>query len=372
MKKSAILIYFSLLLFSRNASAQITITSADIANPGRVIYMANDTTPLISVGAAGVNQTWNFLTTLHDQITDTLTYTPLVDAPNSVDFPSANLVIPVNRQGDIFYTVNDATALSMLASTENKVLYPGGLKETIVKTNTPAEKLLEFPSTYNTSFTQSIRRFTQYYFGSVPSISTSPGTAVRACGYSDSIRQKTYYDKIMLADAWGSITTLAGTHNAIRFKETKIVHDTMDAHDALLNAWFLYKIKTDSIVTYSWYANGMGAPLVTAVMDSAGAVKNVTWMIAPLGTTGVNEISSSSNLSVFPNPAQDVITFDMHGSKANYITIYDITGRVINTYSVSSDRETINVSAYSKGMYTYSLLDKKNNVLNRGKFSVIK
>ena len=94
----------------------------------------------------------------------------------------------------------------------------------------------------------------------------------------------------------GTITTAAGTYDALRIKETKITIDTIDAHDALLYVWFFYKAKMDSVVTYYWYANNVGVPLVTATMDSAGAVKKATWLVAPLGTTGINETATSSNI----------------------------------------------------------------------------
>ena len=358
-------------MVSWNSNAQITITTTDIAIPGKVTYQANDTTPVISVGPAGANQNWNFTGILNAHTIDTLSFVQLADAANYSDFPSTNLVIPVNIAGDLLYAINGTTELSVIATTENKILFPGGVKTTIVKTNTPAEKMIEFPSTYNTSFTDLHRSFTQYYFGSVPTITVSANHN-KGCGFSDSLRENTTFYKTVLVDAWGTISTLAGTYDAIRFKETKITHDTIEGHDGLLDAWFLHKTKADSTVTYYWYANNVGVPLLTATMDSTGAVKKAIWLVAPLGTTGINEMTLSSNINVYPNPAQNQITFDTDASKGNSITIYDIMGRLIDSCPISSDRFTINTSNYSNGVYTYSLYDKKKNCVNRGKFSVIK
>ena len=266
----------------------------------------------------------------------------------------------------------DAAGLSVIANTENKVLFPGGSRETIVKTNTPAEKILEFPSSYGSTFNQTLVNYTAYYFGSVPALPPTFSTEIRACGYSDSLRERIHINKTVLADAWGSITTLAGTFDAIRFKETRITSDTIDAHDAMLNAWFLYKIKYDSVITYSWYANNVGVPLATATMDSTGAVKNVTWLVAYLGSVGINDIPSSSSINVFPNPAQNQITFDVDATKVNSISIYDVTGRLIDSSPVSTNHVIINTSDYMDGIYVYSLFDKKSNTLNKGKFSVVK
>ncbi|MGZ4034301.1 MAG: T9SS type A sorting domain-containing protein [Bacteroidia bacterium] len=370
MKKYTILGIFSFLLISW-CDAQITITTADIATPGKVTYQANDTMPVISVGPAGANQTWNFTGLLNAHTIDTLLFISPADAGNYMDFPTTNLVIPMSAQGDYLYTVNSPSDLSAVATTENRILFPGADKSTIVYAYTPSEKLIQFPSTYNTSFTQSYKGFAQYFFGSVPNMTTSPYHN-KGCGLSDSLRERITFSKTVLVDAWGSISTLAGTFDAIRFKETKIMCDTMEGHDALLNAWFFHKVKADSTVTYFWYANNVGVPLVTATMDSTGAVKNVTWLAAALGTAGINELSSSSNVNTFPDPAQNEITFAVDASKIHLISVYDITGRFIDSFVTSSDRMTVNTSNYPNGIYTYSLIDKKNNILNRGKFSVVK
>jgi hypothetical protein len=200
----------------------------------------------------------------------------------------------------------------------------------------------------------------------------SSDESIHKCGMSDSLREKKIIFKTVVADAWGSITTAAGTFDALRIKETKLTIDTIEAHDALLYVWFFHKATKDSIVKYYWYANNMGVPLVTATMDSTGNVKNVVWLAAPLGTTGINDIASSSDINVFPNPAQDQITFNLDASKVNSIIIYDITGRLIESSPISSDHITINTSDYPDGIYFYSFFDKKKNAVNRGKFSVIR
>ena len=169
-----------------------------------------------------------------------------------------------------------------------------------------------------------------------------------------------------------TITTAAGTFDALRVKETKITVDTIDAHDALLYVWFFYKAKKDSVVTYYWYANDTGVPLVTATMDSLGAVKSVVWLASPLATLGVNEMAAASNINVFPNPAQNVISFNIDPSKASLILVYDITGRLINSSPVTADKVILNTSSFANGMYSYSILDKKNSITNTGKFSVVK
>lgn len=385
MKKYSLL--FLVSFFVWDLQAQITITTADIATPGKIIYRANDTLPTITVGAAGTSQTWNFLGSLNANTIDTLTFMPLIDAANYIDFPATNVIFPLNLNGDLSYADNNSADLSILAVSDNRILFPGGSRETIVTTNTPPEKVLQFPETYNSSFTAFHKSFTQYFYGSVPpsfhpstdnSKSFDPsqsfaGSVARECGMSDSLREKRSFDKTVLADAWGSLTTAAGTFDVLRIKETKISHDTIEAHDALLFAWFYYKLYSDSITTYYWYANGIGVPLVTATMDSTGNVSNIKWLTAMPTALGINEITNVSNVLVYPNPAQNNIGFHFQSSdKIISIEVFDITGRMIRSYPVSGDQTTLNIPEYPNGMYTYALVGKGKSVVERGKFSVAK
>jgi hypothetical protein len=62
----------------------------------------------------------------------------------------------------------------------------------------------------------------------------------------------------------------------------------------------------------------------------------------------------------------------MSSGENQYIIITDITGRTLSTLPVYNKQIQVNVSAYSSGIYLYNILDKSGNVLNRGKFSVVK
>ncbi|HTA27938.1 MAG TPA: hypothetical protein VK809_09120 [Bacteroidia bacterium] len=50
----------------------------------------------------------------------------------------------------------------------------------------------------------------------------------------------------------------------------------------------------------------------------------------------------------------------------------EITGREIETIPISNNQMKINVSAFPDGIYFYEIIDKANNIIDRGKFSVVK
>ena len=69
--------------------AQITINSNHVISAGSVVENAQDTTPSVSIGPAGANQTWNFSSLGQDYI-DTLNFKNPAPLPGSSSFPNAN------------------------------------------------------------------------------------------------------------------------------------------------------------------------------------------------------------------------------------------------------------------------------------------
>lgn len=67
---------------------------------------------------------------------------------------------------------------------------------------------------------------------------------------------------------------------------------------------------------------------------------------------------SNSNLSIFPNPAQDEVRFQLKGSKIKRIQIYDISGVEI----MSSTLSRIDVSKFPSGLYFIIVSDSQGYV----------
>lgn len=361
MKKSLLIISFFCLLFS-SIKAQITITSADVAAPGQIVYQATDTLPSISVGTAStVSQSWNF-SSLAQPINDTLSFLAYSSAPNP-NYPTSNLVVKQGWQNNFGYAVNNASQLSLLGN--SGIVNLAGFPTTVNQICGPPEKLATFPLTLNSNFTNNYRTHAKFYFGhTVP---------VGANSYQvDSIREYGTVHKTVVVDAWGQLTTPLGQFNVIRSKETKITHDTIDAYVnlGLFGLWQNFTKTADSTTSYVYWANGVGFTLVTATMDSAGAVANVKWLKAL--PAGISETNSSDYELVYPNPAENEINFIADASKQKEIKIYDIAGRMIDSYTVSANQTTINTSSFANGIYMYKIIGRDNNISSKGKFSISK
>ena len=96
--------------------------------------------------------------------------------------------------------------------------------------------------------------------------------------------------------------------------------------------------------------------------EDNGNGNNVSYLslsnyIAASTTTAVNEVENSS-ANVYPNPATEIIHFDL-SKQFNSVTVqlYDITGKMIATSSFSKAQEMVmDINKFSPGVYFYKLI----------------
>ncbi len=317
-----------------NVSAQIIITTADMPVPTKVIYQSNDTVPTISIGAAAPGQTWNF-TTVVEHKKDTARVIPYSAMPNTV-YSAANLVFAQQGAQDFYgYAVNTASDLTLLGGA-GAVDIAGNVTQ-INQISTPGEILFNFPTTYNTTFTQNYSTSAKFYFGQ-----TIQGITI------DSIHQKSGIQKTFLVDAWGTLTTplAGGPYDVIRTKEIKVSNDTTMAF--FFGGWndIPGGISADSTATYSWWANGFGVALATATMDSTGAVDNLQWLTA---VPAVPPLSASAS-------AVNVSCQNLCNGTATAIPNWG-SGPKTYAWSTSPVQNTITATGLCAGTYTVTITD---------------
>ncbi|HRW21177.1 MAG TPA: T9SS type A sorting domain-containing protein, partial [Bacteroidales bacterium] len=134
------------------------------------------------------------------------------------------------------------------------------------------------------------------------------------------------------------------------------------------------EVSTDSgIVEFDWNeANGrvsfsdenvtllnLGVENLT---DSLGDYsKNVRINIVDIETSA--PIQTIENvISVYPNPASDFINLSLNGVKADKVEIYDITGKLLSTYNLSSDSEQIFTGDLKPGLYFLKICSNDQNI----------
>lgn len=88
-------------------------------------------------------------------------------------------------------------------------------------------------------------------------------------------------------------------------------------------------------------------------------------------TTGVSEINSDSNFSIYPYPASGAITIKTVTSKPYTIQLINLFGQTIYSSEQFINRiEIIDVSTFSKGIYIIQLKDVQNNIYGSKKLII--
>ena len=101
-------------------------------------------------------------------------------------------------------------------------------------------------------------------------------------------------------------------------------------------------------------------------------VKNGTYQMAmddirvlSSGTDNVDDVVLSSEVEIYPNPANDFVTIKTHNNIGDLITISDISGRTLITEEVTSDDIQINIADLTKGLYIIKVGDKSEKLIIR-------
>lgn len=79
-------------------------------------------------------------------------------------------------------------------------------------------------------------------------------------------------------------------------------------------------------------------------------------------------------LKVYPNPATSYITFDFQkGFEKEYlIQVYNFLGKKMFESQELTEKTTLNLSDYNRGVYIFHLLDRSGKLIESGKFQVSK
>jgi hypothetical protein len=80
------------------------------------------------------------------------------------------------------------------------------------------------------------------------------------------------------------------------------------------------------------------------------------------------------SVKLYPNPAQTYITFDLQNNyqKGMSIQIFHMLGRKMYETQNITEKTTINLSDYNRGVYIYHLRDASGKLIESGKFQVSK
>ena len=75
----------------------------------------------------------------------------------------------------------------------------------------------------------------------------------------------------------------------------------------------------------------------------------------------------------YPNPAISFINFEFEKNYDNYkLEIFNFLGKKIKDQKVSDKKITVPLTEFYRGVYIFQLMDPKGNIVESGKFQVVK
>ena len=119
--------------------------------------------------------------------------------------------------------------------------------------------------------------------------------------------------------------------------------------------------------------NGIGFETVASVRaqsinilrstDAPDAVKNNS-------ISGTENLTETPQIRVYPNPAEDRIQVTANDKMiGNTFRIYSLLGSEMISHYIGSTQNAIDISALSRGLYLYGIIDKNNKTVLSGKFN---
>lgn len=318
--------------------AQITINHYEFVPIGKTFIMAYDTVSQLP-GNAGPNQIWNF-SGLQSPFLDTV----LVNDPNSTPylyyFPSANVSFSAPSAIYYQYFNNTNTGFYLLGMVVVTKPNPPS-----VSTFIPSSKYCQWPMNYLDTFTDSCVNISIF-----PSIGPY-GT--------DTSKYISHYKEKNTIDAWGKITTPLGTFDCLRQKKVQARVDSSWFFNSQTGAWSFMNTYTDTTSLYDWLSNDATAGFILAEISYTQATNSYSGVYWMKGTiAGINNDDNSGVISVYPNPAGNVIF--VKTKRSGIIELYDLNGKLLRQWKEDSKNHALDTSGFSNGVYLLCLQDKEN------------
>jgi hypothetical protein len=342
--------YFFILSFfmALAAGAQHSLTQSNHApasGDAFQVFQCDSVDP----GPSGQNVLWDFSAiTTHSSIVKNYS----AQAVTTTTYPAANVAL-ASSVNDVAYLNSSTSLLEYYGGNISVGLVTGSLNYT-----TPAI-YAAYPMTYNTSTNSPVSGTVN-----IPSLSLNASFT----GNSS-----------LLVDGSGTIS-LPGS---VSFSNTLRVVTAQT-----LNVTSIIATATVVQVNYQYYVDGIKEPVFSVstatadVSSFAGSSTNTQTFVTrhsnpvvtpptPTNTVGFMENSANHfSFSLYPNPSSSLVNLATNHPEARSVSVYDITGKLIEKQILTDGKARFDVSAYNNGLYLYTVSAAGSRALKSGKFTV--
>ena len=348
-------------------AAQITVTSAVFPEAGDTLLVATDfdvDEDLIT--APGGDQSWDFSNLSADVLSTRLVLDPAASGNDTV-FTNADLVVKDDlTNGAAFFTASSDAFVQIGVVGED----PLGIGLQFVTPYDPGEVVIRTPLNF---FDQEINSYSINVQFSGELIPDSLLAQLPVQAAIDSVRVRVQNDRVDLVDAWGNLTTPAGTFEVLRQKRITTQEIIVEVQLPILG-WFditnqlpIDQLGTNSSASYHFFSDTENTPIAVVYMDSLSedSVNRVEYK-APSGTVNTRDFSQLIELSVSPNPAPGVALLRGTLPAVGYrMRVVDASGRIMVHTGLVPSAEINERLELSRGTYYIGVYDANGLLVGR-------
>ncbi len=352
------------LIIGNTAISQITITQADMPQPGDTIRLSTttDTTGLPAPAYTGAGVTWNYASLVaQSQTIDTflsVSSTPLAYQlffNDAILYP--NYVSTVAQTGATPPALGPITIKDVInyykdeSSNYESVGYGASINSipTSVKDDT-IDVVYKFPMNY----------------GNSDSCNSSSHIGITSLGYYG-----THQKRVNHVDGWGTLITPYGTFSVLRV--TTLIY----ASDSIYVDTFHFGLNTaqPEQIQYKWLGNGHPMPLLQInenVVANKPVYQNTVYpdKVHPASIASIQSLVS--NIMLYPNPAAEssLLNYTLASTTELNISLFSVDGRCVRkvfegTQAAGNHHLTINTTQLSSGIYLVKLTGTNGQLVTR-------
>lgn len=355
MKKHLVL--FIILVQTQWAFSQISLTTADLAGPGDVVYETTvDLNNLIPI--AGTNENYELLAITNTEGLDTTYYLNAASTPFGSAMQGANLASLTGKS--YTYFEKDATGLYARGSVFNTDGFPINLPFTAAPLRFSSRlPILTFPATMGMNLkAAATTRFTFRYDTVVP---IGPIQA-----NVDSVRIIGNITDTSIIDGFGTAQFQGGNFECLRNIQTLKIVFSAQVRASLFGTptWLPFPTTLPDFYSQQLllWTNDYKAPLLTISYDENGDFIGSKAQL-PLVSRARTLVSSipDFDFTPYPNPATN--SFSIQSEKIlKKVKLFSPTGKEIFEITPSSPGETIKTGKLPRGIYIVQTESKDGSI----------
>lgn len=332
-------IYFLALFVMPFISKAQTITQSDLPSAGLAWINAIDTLFTDPIPAGGSGQTWDLSTALTFDEDDTVGFVTAASTPYSGNFPGANLA--AYDQGNNIYSYFTSNTNGFYV---NGFVTPTGSPIRYVQPLMYIPVPLSFGSTVNS-------------VGRLQVDTTISGSQLRVTQFTQANFN---------VDGSGTLILPNATHNnVLRVRITELRYDTISAN---LGGFYVpISNAVSQNTTYRFLKAGSQPALVATIFSDSLGQFGTSAEYVSASTVSIAEVSERT-ATVYPNPADKHITFEMEIASAASVRIHDRNGKLVYEGTLEGKNPTLETAEFANGLYFFQIESKGS--VQRGKFNI--